>query len=160
MSAFVAAFFAFWEIGLPQTEFRAIFAVNKDKIQSHCQTIESRNSRIPQVVFLSPLSDDNARLTNQGGLFSKLPIEIDLEAWLSAHHSQEWSTPVFYKFRISNSEAMTTLRSLAQMNINGLTLFPDLIGSALFCNAALRQEGYTHPLGTPPPRRMPQLHMH
>lgn len=158
MSPFVAAFFAFWEDGLPQTEFRAIFAVNKDKIQSHCQTIESRNSKIPQIDFLSPLSDDNSRLTNQGGLFSKLPIETHLEAWLSAHHSQEWITPVFYKFRIPNPEAVTTLRSLAQMNINGLTLFPDLFGSALFCNAALRREGYTHHLGTPPPRERPRIH--
>lgn len=157
MSPYVAAFFAFWEDGLPQTEYRAIFAVNKDKIRSQCQTLQRTVGNIPDVNFLSPLSDDNSRLTNQGGLFSMLPIEVDLEAWLAAYHSNEWSAPVLSKFRIPDFEAKNALRSLAQMNINGLTLFPDLFGSALFCNAALRREGYTHHLGTPPPRRLPQI---
>lgn len=156
MSPYVAAYFAFWEDGYPPTDFRVVFAANKDAIQSHCRAIRSKagGGNIPDVAFFSPLSEDNSRLTNQGGLFSRLPIDTDLESWLAEYHSPDWNEPVLYKLLIPNPESATVVRSLAQMNINGLTLFPDLSGSALFCNTALRREGYAHHLGSPPPMKM------
>lgn len=150
-SPYVAAFFAFIEEGEPQTSHRVVFAAAKDDIQESSMKMRQRDSEFEDVItFFSPFSDENPRLVNQGGLFSRLPVGLDLEEWFRKYWGAESESPFLLKIRIPDEDAEKCLRSLALMNINHLTLFPDLQGASEFCNTALKVEGYNIDLGEHP----------
>lgn len=149
-SPFLAAFFAFAENTVTQTEYRVIYAIANEKIQQRCQSFRSKgNNEVEFVYFFSPLSQDNQRLVNQGGLFSRCPLHIDLETWVRKYYDEAWESPVLLKLRIPNLERDDCLRILSRMNINHLTVFPDLFGASQFCNMATSLQGYSHHLGRP-----------
>lgn len=154
MSPYVAAFFAFSESGTPQTEYRAVFAISQPQVEQRSDQLLALGGFKDHVYFLSPMSDENPRLVNQGGLFSRLPIGIDLEAWVDKYADPTWTKPTLLKMRIRDDQRNASLRSLARMNINHLSVFPDLAGASLFCNLALGQEQYALHLGTPRPQRV------
>ncbi|MBC7817929.1 MAG: FRG domain-containing protein [Planctomycetaceae bacterium] len=145
-SPYVAAYFAFFGTGAPQTPRRTIFALNAGS------TIESKNKEIqkghtgddrpPIVEFFRPLSDENARLVNQRGLFTRGPAGVDLEAWVKTNFAGEDRYMHLIKINIPNNDRMLCLRSLNRMNINHATLFPDLYGAGTFCNLDLDIAGY------------------
>ncbi|WP_417379474.1 FRG domain-containing protein [Gimesia sp.] len=154
-SPFLAAFFAFVENGEPQTEYRVIYAIAKEMVEQRCKQFRSKgNNEAEFVYFFSPLSQENPRLVNQGGLFSRCPLHIDLETWVRKYHDEAWEVPVLLKLRIPNLERDVCLRSLSRMNINHLTAFPDLFGASQFCNMATSLKGYSHHLGRPRPARL------
>ncbi|MEL4179599.1 FRG domain-containing protein [Roseateles sp. PN1] len=99
----------------------------------------------PELAFIHPLTDENERLVNQGGLFTRLASRVEnpsLEAWLVDSGDEENRGLELIKFLIPNSEREKCLISLNRMNINHLTLFPDLGGASAHCNLALEIEGY------------------
>jgi hypothetical protein len=145
-SPFVAAFFAFWEEGVSDSEDASVYMLSRQLVERkvsdlHMQAIEKGDVESSCVRFVRPLADDNARLVNQRGLFSLSPENVCIRSWVSENFSADESAPLIC-VRIPRSERTTALRSLNRMNINALTLFPDLSGSSSFCNTRLRDRRY------------------
>jgi len=160
-SPFVAAYFSFIDKGSPQTKYRAIYALHKPSIEEKVDQIvknkeaENRKKKEeiqkgkkqvnflaqalldfpvnPEVEFIRPHSDENHRLVNQGGLFSKSPVGVTLNKWISNHFKGDDSYTLI-KLLIPNKERDQALKNLNRMNINHLSLFPDLYGASRFCN--------------------------
>ncbi len=143
-SPYVAAYFAFSETGVDDEEYRAIYVVSRslEKANSSIAAAHSGPQRAPIVEFFSPQSDENGRLVNQGGLFTRGPIDIDLEDWVAKHFPETHKTMLLVKIMIPNSDRELCLRSLNRMNINHLSLFPDLDGASVYANMELQITKY------------------
>ena len=144
-SPFVAAYFAFIGMGTTQTEDRAVFYLSEPSIESQSAVIASKhkgNERAPIVEFFRPLSDENERLVNQGGLFTRGPLAIDLEDWVRSNFPKNLDYVVLSKILIPNRDRELCLRSLNRMNINHATLFPDVYGACKFANVDLEIDNY------------------
>ncbi len=161
-SPFVAAYFAFIDVGQPQTKNRAVFALHRPGVESRAKrkardenvrrreelaTAEKEGRRLgiiqramlqakadPEVLFVRPLSDDNQRLVNQGGLFSRVMTNKTIDAWIRAHHDPDDKGYTLIKVHLPDRDRDACLRNLNRMNINHLSLFPDLQGASRFCN--------------------------
>jgi FRG domain-containing protein len=145
-SPFAAAYFAFYGQGPSQTTRRAVYALHATSIQSKSNALrtehEEQGKRPPPIVELvRPLSDDNPRLVNQGGLFTRAPDGVDLETWIGEHFVGDEGYTLM-KLTIPKKDRTLALRSLNRMNINHLTLFPDLYGASRFCNLDLVIDTY------------------
>lgn len=139
-SPFVAAFFAFVEFGDPQTDNRAVFAVSRAAIEKKSQEIikeHKSQGRKPIIEFVRPFSDENSRLVSQAGLFTRAPDCVDIETWVRGRFAGETETMYLIKIYIPDRDRDLAMRSLNRMNINHLTLFPDLHGACSFCNMDL-----------------------
>jgi len=147
-SPFVALFFAFEEEkyhctdGYSEPKFRAVYALAHHLI-SHGKEKKER----PRA--FAPKGHANYRLTNQGGLFLKMPKNTDLESWVQQNFEKETyeepksngrgnlhPAPILQKFIIHNNDndREECLRLLDHMNINRASLFPDLDGAARYVN--------------------------
>lgn len=168
-SPFVGAYFSYIGLGNPQTRSRAIYALHKPSIESKAYQIvkakeaENRQQRadidsgkkasnafarmlldnpvMPQVEFIRPMSDENQRLVNQGGLFTRTPDGQTIENWVRANFLGE-NKCILLKILIPNKDRSECLKTLNRMNINHLTLFPDLYGASKFCNLYGEVEKY------------------
>jgi len=89
---------------------------------------------------VNPLTHYNERLVNQRGLFLNVPINMELESWVKKGEDAEWVT--MYKITFPDSIRDDALSVLNNMNINHLSLFPDLNGSSLYTNYRLEAEPY------------------
>lgn len=141
-SPFVAAFFAYATTRSDDTTQRLIYAVDEETIVGKAQEIANAaiKDKLPKpqgVEFFRPLSDENPRLVNQGGLFSRTPDGIDLETWIRNNFKGETKSFMLIKIFLPNRDRLQALRSLNRMNINHLSLFPDLYGASLFCDSEL-----------------------
>lgn len=143
-SPFVAAYFAFIGIGDKQTRHRAIFALHKPSIEKtvknkakekkqqnrkELEKHENGTKRIrnylrlwslkqpvkPEIEFIRPMSDENQRLVNQGGLFSNSPIGEDLESWVQDNHKGN-DRYILMKILIPDKDREMCLRMLNRMN--------------------------------------------
>ena len=132
-SPFVAAYFAFVAEKDSQTQNRAIYALWRPSVE----TIQHN-----KVEFVSPMSDDNPRLVNQSGLFTKSTDGSDVETWVRLNFPLETKSIVLFKVLIPNSERINCLQSLNRMNINHLTLFPDVYGDSKHCNMSMKISNY------------------
>jgi hypothetical protein len=160
-SPFVAAYFAYIEVGDKQTENRAIYALHRPSVEKKAlklieiEVAERREKRKeyeasgkcqgplasalldgpirPQMEFIKPFSDENQRLVNQGGLFTRAPDDSDIETWVKKNFKSN-TRYTLMKIFVPNKDRETSLRALNRMNINHLTLFPDLYGASVFCN--------------------------
>lgn len=169
-SPFVAAFFAFSEIGTPQTDHRAIFALHQPTVvnwSSKNQSAENERRRKesaeiiagtrqggllsslmhgleaqPELVLVRPLSDENQRLVSQGGLFTRLHDGKSLETWVTKNHPEDDDGMSLLKILVPNVDRDVCLRTLNRMNINPLSLFPDLAGTSKYCNLFSEIENY------------------
>lgn len=159
-SPFVAAFFAFIDVDDPQTPQRAIYALHRPTVESRSKLkAREENTRRrealkdlegkpigllrrasleakaePEVQFIRPLSDENQRLVNQGGLFTRAPAGKTLDEWVQENHDPEDKGYTAIKIHLPNRDRDGCLRNLNRMNINHLSLFPDLYGASKFCN--------------------------
>jgi hypothetical protein len=161
-SPFVAAYFAFIGVRKPQTSYHAVFGlhrpgveeivnkIKKSKEQANKQELKAHDNGTkvikspvrlrmlkrpvkPELVFIRPMSDENQRLLNQGGLFTRSPIGETLEDWISRNCIGE-SSYTLIKLLIPDNDRIMSLRMLNRMNINHSTLFPDLYGASKYCN--------------------------
>lgn len=158
-SPFVALYFAFemekcyCKTELKEPENRAVLALTHHLVLEKAEDA----SLIPRPFV--PTGHANYRLTNQAGLFLRMPdyllipdtgekkINIDLEFYLETHFKNETyeelkaggkgnlrPRAILQKFIIPNKKRVECLRFLDYMNINRSSLFPDLDGSARYCN--------------------------
>ena len=144
-SPYAAAYFAFWPEGTDQTEDRAIYAVHPNSLTKKSDEIAKKykgKGRAPIIEFVRPLADDNPRLVNQAGVFTRAPDGVGLESWIGQHFGESDIAYTLMKMTIPNRDRDLALRSLNRMNINHLTLFPDIYGAAKFCNLDLEIEKY------------------
>lgn len=159
-SPFVAAYFAFIDKGENQTRHRAIYALHRPSIEKKSNDIYNKMTKeydkqrpnpnvelslVEQLLagvikptrkpieFIKPLSDENQRLVNQNGLFTRSPNGVDIEKWINENFVSD-KTYTLIKILLPNDNRTDCLRTLNRMNINHLTLFPDLYGSSVYCN--------------------------
>lgn len=132
-SPYVAAYFAFHDEN-NETNYRTIYAVSQNNIlKNHQDDFE---------VF-TPISDFNNRLISQSALFIKFKTQNDLESLILEKYKTTNDRKVkMFKIKIPNDQREKCLKSLNRMNINHNTLFPDLFGSALYCNIGLQIPNY------------------
>jgi hypothetical protein len=143
-SPFVALFFAFEDEfvqdndqRLSKPSFRTVFSVSASAI---CDSKIATPAEPPQP--FSPFADTTPRLLNQSGVFLRMPDKCDLETYVrtqfkheTAESKGEAARCILEKIIIPNSERRACLRHLNKMNINRMTLFPDLDGAARFVDA-------------------------
>lgn len=105
--------------------------------------VDALNSPVPpEVEFIIPRSDENQRLVSQGGLFSRAPIGITLDEWVKKNFTGYTEAWILMKLLVPDRDREEGLRMLNRMNINYLTLFPDLYGASKYCNMFGEMENY------------------
>jgi FRG domain len=144
-SPFVAAYFALLPSQNSSTGERAVFGISQSTIEFVSHEIKSQhksNGRPSIIEFVEPLSNENARLVNQNGLFSRSPISIDIEKWMTINFPQNDENVRLWKIVIPDKVREVALKSLNRMNLNHLSLFPDLYGASKFVNIDLEITDY------------------
>ena len=147
-SPFVALYFAVSFAIKEKTEKLAVFALYQDGVNNSNQNIlndeaiELINDHKPTVKIFRPFTDENNRLVNQRGLFTRAPNNMSLEEWVPKYNKNKENVMVLIKFSIPSNDLQNCLRYLNRMNINSSTLFPDLTGASQFCNNHLDIENY------------------
>lgn len=141
-SPFAAVFFAFAE-EVNETEHRVVYGLNRELVERANFGIHEEAAEEKQLYmeFISPLSDENPRLVSQGGLFTRAPDDISIEEWVEMVFDQS-AEPVLLIIRLPETERLRCLRSLNRMNINHLSLFPDVNGASAHANLMLRIADY------------------
>lgn len=142
-SPYVAAYFSFSEQSASKPEYkteRVVYAIDPVEIDKKNDVLEKDR----QVKIIRPLLDQNPRLVNQRGLFTKLPLGNDLEDWIISSFKGEDEMAVLIKVVITENDGDRSkfLRVLNRKNINPLTLFPDLSGSSLHTNNNMVIDNY------------------
>ena len=133
-SPYVGLFFALQ--GESKSGKRCLWAIAEALEYEVNNTTKERNKIIS---FISPLSNENPRLVSQQGLFLKLPINESLEEIVRTAETSKEGIQI-YKLIFTDSLKNDFLARLNNMNINNLTLFPDLTGSSLHTNYLLEIE--------------------
>jgi hypothetical protein len=140
-SPFVAMYFAYFKENPRDekpsgTDRRHIFAL--------CRSVAMKNKELSprkRLKFIRPLTDENARLVSQAGLFTRSPDGMCVEKWVKIQFRGALSAKLL-KITFPESDRQMALRELNLMNINHLTLFPDASGASTFCNLGLRIQHY------------------
>jgi len=169
-SPFAAAYFAFIGTGKDQTKYRAIYALHRPSVEKKVNKLvgreivrrEAKREDLekspkrknalavalsekpirPEVEFIRPRSDENLRLVSQTGLFTRAPNGTTLEEWVQKNFAGESDSYTLMELLVPNEDREDCLRILNRMNINHLTLFPDLYGASKFCNLFSEIENY------------------
>jgi hypothetical protein len=138
-SPFAAAYFAF-ELNADPTNYRVVCGLDQNAVKLRNNDLlegESLEKGRPRVIeFIDPMSDENQRLVSQGGLFTRAPVGISIEQWVAEEFRGSPAT-VLLKIEIPDTDRLTCLRTLERMNINHLSLFPDLSGASRYTNLKL-----------------------
>ena len=137
-SPFVALYFAFQEpCPFPEVRERAVWAL-------WCGEKFSGKSEpgIRGIEFVRPRQDENARLVSQSGLFTKVPLGTSLDDHVRQQMKGNTERMGLVKVCIPNKDRIDCLKTLHRMNINHLSLFPDLLGSSVHCNWLLETDDY------------------
>lgn len=150
LSPFVALYFAFEDEylidpdageqpRLAQPKQRAVFALSTSAIARECPQRGEKQNAIPRVY--SPSGPVSQRLLAQSSLFLMMPEKTDLESWIAqnlaskSHGKTSNNQPaVLKKICLPSAGRRECLKMLNKMNINRLTLFPDLDGAARYIN--------------------------
>lgn len=146
-SPFVALYFAASAAQKNNPRKFSVFALSQNVVKNNNTRIEKDddvnlvNKLKPTVKIVRPLSDENSRLVNQRGLFTRGPNNIDLESWIRMHSSAN-NLMELIKINIPITGVVDCLRYLNRMNINHSTLFPDLTGASEHCNKHLISSNY------------------
>ncbi len=144
LSPYVALFHAFAEEDEDgSTSTRLVFQLRQRKVTSKSSELRTKGESDDHLVeFYRPLSDENQRLINQSGLFTKSPDSITIEQWIDNHFRSKPDEMVLLEIHVPNKDRETCLRALNRMNINYMTLFPDLYGASMHCNLRTQISNY------------------
>lgn len=123
LSPYAAAYFAFEKTKDDDERNRVVYFLKRTVV-------------IDSLGFLNlflPNTDENARVISQNGLFTYSDDPVDIEEYVKKKHVGQ-NQRVLVKFVIPNTERKNALVTLDSMNINHMTLFPDLMGASLYSN--------------------------
>jgi len=155
-SPFIAAFFAFEKENNKEEDnkHRVIFGL---KVKEVANTISLQKDGLE---YFDPMSSEHPRLINQRGLFTIEKNGKDIETLLSdtyeaAHMNEnnwEHDSPWLIKIKIKDipDARRYFLHGLTAMNINHMSLFPEIQGAAKFCNLGIKLEDYARFRGQGP----------
>lgn len=137
---FAALYFAFEEASSDAHIPRTIYALIENAVLSKTLEAESapriEHGRLPIVEIIDPMSDENQRLVSQGGCFTRAPIGTPIERWV-AQAFEGSEEPEFIRIEVPSADRLNCLQALSRMNINHLSLFPDLSGASRSTNLRL-----------------------
>lgn len=149
-SPFVALYFAFEKEQRPDSGVRAVWALSEAVVSARLdedpasEEILASGRRARQgalrtgpLEFIRPMQDDNSRLVSQAGLFTRVPSGMTIEEWVSGNTSGNSPLTGLVKIAVPDQDRVDCLCSLNKMNINHISLFPDLYGAGKHCNNAL-----------------------
>jgi FRG domain len=143
-SPYVALYFAFLDQKC-NSGTRAVWALNRISMElltsGNAPSTMAARSPVEPFEFVVPFSDENVRLASQGGLFTRAPDGLTIDDWIH-RNLQKKAPPMLLRIDIPDSDREDCLRSLNRMNINHLSLFPDLDGAAKHTNTALLVDRY------------------
>jgi len=141
-SPWVAIFFALTSVEQSNTGKRALYALHFTDVETINDFYKKKKGGKRNIVeLIEPEIDENRRLVNQRGLFTKLDIENDIEKWVTnAQDIGDWLT--LYKIIFPDTIRQKAILYLNLMNINHSSLFPDLYGSSINTNMRLLQNDY------------------
>jgi hypothetical protein len=144
-SPFVALYFAFENPLRPQTGQRSVWALSgalwpkiKEISEKHLSTNPQPTTPPPILEYIRPPQDENARLVSQAGLFTRVPLGDTVDDWVRKAFAGDNEISHLIKISISEKGRLDCLRTLNKMNINHLTLFPDVYGASEHCNKSLQ----------------------
>lgn len=156
-SPYVAAYFAYAPSPAQGTKRRVVYALQEQIVHKYCNggtgilgfsgMLKPPGGAIGDTERIStfiPYSDENARLVSQSGLFTRGPEGEDIESWV-ARHFAGIKKGILVKVTAPENDRNDALRALNRMNINHLSLFPDLFGSSRHCNLSLAIPDYEAP---------------
>jgi len=141
-SPFVALYFAFERPQSPASGLRAVWAVGG--FSGKNKAIEDAHTGpgpAPTLRTVRPQQDENQRLVNQAGVFTRVPTGMTVESWIRAQYAGE-NRGALIKLTIPTKGRADCLRTLNRMNINHLSLFPDVFGAGEHCNKKLQIDRY------------------
>ncbi len=136
VSPYVALYFAFADPdNKTQTEYRTVIGLFRSKVKRQTTMLAKGSTSDTEtgIRFFEPESDENSRVLSQRGLFTISPVQKTIEDWVIENFRNPTSD-ILLKIRVPNADRKDCLRMLNRMNINHLTLFPDLTGAAAFAN--------------------------
>jgi len=133
----VALFFSFIEDIEPKNGLRSIYALHKKSIIQKAYEYNQGKDKFEKFEIVESMSNENPRIVNQAGLFTKIPFNFDIQQWVSENYKEENNSIYFFKINIPESERMKILKELNLMNISPKTIYPDLNGASLDCNFQL-----------------------
>lgn len=138
-SPYVALFFAFEEekSDCQESKYRGVYALSSAIIPAK----GSREASNDSAYLVSSDSDANSRLISQAGLFVKLPEKTELECHIRQKYVGDVHRTILTKIKILDIDRHDCLVALNKMNINYMTLFPDIEGAAKHVNS-LWQPGH------------------
>jgi len=141
-SPFAAMYFAFDKEHAPISDKRAIWALGSVNAKNREITAAHTGRSAPILAFIRPMQDENSRLVSQSGLFTRAPYGETVDSWIGKHFISHTAGAFLLKIVIPNRDRPDCLRTLTKMNINHLSLFPDLYGAGQHCNKRLSIEKY------------------
>jgi len=147
-SPFVALYFAFEEPSQREKGARAVFALSRPLVQSKSTSIAQKqvdSAARPDIIeIITPMTDENARLVSQGGLFTRGTFGVHIERWINTNFKGSKASGALVKIVVpeKKGDRVEILRTLNRMNVNHRSLFPDVSGSVIFCNMRLSVAGY------------------
>jgi hypothetical protein len=143
-SPYVALYFAFLDAPGADADARCVWVLHPKRVQElNARAAGQVESGATQVGLriLDPLVDENARLVNQNGIFTCGPVGVTVDDWIRKTSGEHEALAVI-KVVIPGDDRENCLRHLNQMNINHVTLFPDLEGASRYCNHQLTIPDY------------------
>ncbi len=142
-SPFAAAYFAFQQLATDSTDYRIVYGLDQNAVLQKNEELLNGPSleqgRPPVLEFIDPMLDENQRLVSQDGLFTRAPIGTPIEKWV-AQVFENVADVILLRIEIPDSDRIRCLRALNRMNINHLSLFPDLSGASRSTNLKLELE--------------------
>lgn len=146
-SPYCALYFAFEHDGSDKSDRsqnRAVWGLAKPRFEALNFFVNSGviDKELGEVSFISPITDENPRLVNQAGSFTKTLPGVDIESWVRRLPDEHVERPILVKVAIQDYGREDCLRWLNRMNINPLTLYPDLFGACLYSNLKLEIDDY------------------
>ncbi|KKG13065.1 FRG domain-containing protein [Methanosarcina sp. 2.H.A.1B.4] len=150
-SPFIAAYFAFLEKDDGNNTKRVVYVLSKEPLldvfkypEVDYNQYEVLGQYSPSIQIFYPEYDDNPRVIAQQGLFVRCPTGIDIETYVKTRFKHVNNEIVLMKILIPGDEISRKmfLKSLNRMNINHLTLFPDLQGASIYCNTHIEIDNY------------------
>lgn len=150
-SSYVAAYFAFKENKHKNNKCRYVWGLNYKQVCDNYPKDRIFNTRIE---YFDPMSSEHPRLINQRGLFTTIKNgkvtdkacidDIDIERIVKNNKYSGCNGPWLIKIRIKDIKKNREefLRRLNAMNINHISLFPEIKGAAEFSNIGLEFDEY------------------
>jgi hypothetical protein len=113
-----------------------VFGLDRDAVHIRNASIveEHTGEDRPNILeLIDPLSDENPRLVSQGALFTRAPLAVPVDLWVQAFFD-DTESEILLQLEIPDGDRTSCLRALDRMNINHLSLFPDLTGASRAVN--------------------------